>query len=171
MASEVVSQTDTTQTSQYDLDLNLLKSGDLYLNNSLIQGQTISSGANYVLRWTVIDRPTQFVPELKIALHLPTPINEQAVDYQLINNGGALTATSELVDPQTIAFDATDTGSTNTFGRIGGIRDEADKGLPGFINLIGIDSPGLTCSLSIARSWMFALMTRWSHLDSPPSVV
>ena len=31
------------------------------------------------------------------------------------------------------------------------IRNEADKGLPGFINLIGIESPGLTASLSIAK--------------------
>jgi L-2-hydroxyglutarate oxidase LhgO len=31
------------------------------------------------------------------------------------------------------------------------IREESDKGLPGLINLIGIESPGLTSSLSIAR--------------------
>ena len=31
------------------------------------------------------------------------------------------------------------------------IKDEADNGLKGFINLIGIESPGLTSSLSIAR--------------------
>lgn len=31
------------------------------------------------------------------------------------------------------------------------IRDEADKGFPGFIDLIGIESPGLTASLSIAE--------------------
>lgn len=31
------------------------------------------------------------------------------------------------------------------------IRDETDKGLPGFINLIGIESPGLTASLAISR--------------------
>ena len=31
------------------------------------------------------------------------------------------------------------------------IRDESDRGLPGFINLIGIESPGLTSALSIAR--------------------
>ena len=30
------------------------------------------------------------------------------------------------------------------------IRDEADRGLPGFINLVGIDSPGLTSSPAIA---------------------
>jgi L-2-hydroxyglutarate oxidase LhgO len=30
------------------------------------------------------------------------------------------------------------------------IRDEGDKGLPGFINLIGIESPGLTASPAIA---------------------
>ncbi len=31
------------------------------------------------------------------------------------------------------------------------IRDESDKGLKGFINLIGIDSPGLTASPAIAE--------------------
>lgn len=31
------------------------------------------------------------------------------------------------------------------------IREETDKGLPGFINLIGIESPGLTASLAISR--------------------
>lgn len=31
------------------------------------------------------------------------------------------------------------------------IRNEADKGLNGFINLVGIESPGLTCCLTIAE--------------------
>jgi len=31
------------------------------------------------------------------------------------------------------------------------IRDESGRGCPGFINLIGIESPGLTASLSIAN--------------------
>ena len=31
------------------------------------------------------------------------------------------------------------------------IRHEYDRGLPGFINLIGIETPGLTCSPAIAR--------------------
>jgi L-2-hydroxyglutarate oxidase LhgO len=31
------------------------------------------------------------------------------------------------------------------------IKHEADRGLPGFINLVGIESPGLTCSPAIAE--------------------
>jgi L-2-hydroxyglutarate oxidase LhgO len=31
------------------------------------------------------------------------------------------------------------------------IRNEADKGLDGFINLVGIESPGLTSAPAIAR--------------------
>jgi L-2-hydroxyglutarate oxidase LhgO len=31
------------------------------------------------------------------------------------------------------------------------IQDESEKGLPGLINLIGIESPGLTAALEIAR--------------------
>lgn len=31
------------------------------------------------------------------------------------------------------------------------VRHEADRGLPGFINMVGIESPGLTCCLSLAR--------------------
>ena len=31
------------------------------------------------------------------------------------------------------------------------IQEESDKGFPGFINLIGIESPGLTCAVSIAK--------------------
>jgi len=31
------------------------------------------------------------------------------------------------------------------------IRDESDKGLPGLINLIGIESPGLIASPAIAE--------------------
>jgi len=41
------------------------------------------------------------------------------------------------------------------------IRDEADKGLPGFINLIGIESPGLTASPAIAE---YALSLIQVHL-------
>ena len=31
------------------------------------------------------------------------------------------------------------------------IAEESARGLPGWVNLVGIESPGLTCSLEIAR--------------------
>jgi L-2-hydroxyglutarate oxidase LhgO len=31
------------------------------------------------------------------------------------------------------------------------VAEEAERGLPGWVNLIGIESPGLTCSPVIAR--------------------
>ena len=46
------------------------------------------------------------------------------------------------------------------------IRDEADKGLPGFINLVGIESPGLTASPAIAEyvlSLIQAQLTKRDH--------
>jgi L-2-hydroxyglutarate oxidase LhgO len=40
------------------------------------------------------------------------------------------------------------------------IRDEADRGLPGFINLIGIESPGLTASPAIAEYVLSLVQTQ-----------
>jgi len=31
------------------------------------------------------------------------------------------------------------------------IKEESDRGYPGFINLIGMESPGLTSSIAIAK--------------------
>lgn len=42
------------------------------------------------------------------------------------------------------------------------IRHEEDKGLPGFINLIGIESPGLTCSPTIAEM-VKEMVTEYLH--------
>jgi L-2-hydroxyglutarate oxidase LhgO len=39
------------------------------------------------------------------------------------------------------------------------IRHEKDKNLPGFINLVGIESPGLTGCLAIGR-----MVTQWVEL-------
>lgn len=93
-----------------DLELNLTADGVLFLEKSRLPGQIILSGNSYVLRWQVIDQPKEYIGELKILLHLPTPISEEMVKYQLINNGGALTAYGEYIDPQTIEFAATGVG-------------------------------------------------------------
>jgi len=42
------------------------------------------------------------------------------------------------------------------------IKEESDKGLPGFINLIGIDSPGLTASPAIAEYTGTWLNLNWT---------
>jgi len=44
------------------------------------------------------------------------------------------------------------------------IRDESDKGLPRFINLIGIESPGLTASPAIAN-YVWGLIKRYLQSD------
>jgi L-2-hydroxyglutarate oxidase LhgO len=38
------------------------------------------------------------------------------------------------------------------------VRDESEFGAPGFINLIGIESPGLTASLAIAKDVVDRIM-------------
>ncbi|MEE9500377.1 MAG: FAD-dependent oxidoreductase, partial [Candidatus Omnitrophota bacterium] len=40
------------------------------------------------------------------------------------------------------------------------IREESEKGFPNFVNLIGIESPGLTSSLAIAEKVKLCLNTR-----------
>jgi len=96
--------------SDYELELSLAPDGELFLQKSRLPGNIPLSGNDYLLRWQVINQPSQYIDELKIILHLPSPIDERLIRYQLISNGGALTAYGEYVDSQTIEFVATGIG-------------------------------------------------------------
>ena len=54
------------------------------------------------------------------------------------------------LDPESSGIKAMLQGEGESF-RDFVIRHENDRGLPGFVNLVGIDSPGLTSSPAIAK--------------------
>ncbi len=81
------------------------------------------------------------------------------IDYRLdeTNKPEFLAAVKQYIDVDEEFFTPDDCGIRPKLQKPGGafrdfyIEEESKRGLPGFINLMGIESPGLTASLAIAK--------------------
>src|SRR3990167_1629114 len=93
--------------SGYDITLTLTPSGDLYSQNSKLQTDKNITDKLYQIRYQVLNKPENFIDSLTIAVSLPKPITEDLLGSRFRNNGGAETATSQLLDSQTIVYTAT----------------------------------------------------------------
>lgn len=100
-------QSAQSNASGYDVVLTFTKDGSLYSQNSKLNTETIISDNLYRIRYQVLNHPSQFIDSLTIAVNLPKPITEDMIGDIFRNNGGAATASSELVDPQTVVYKAT----------------------------------------------------------------
>lgn len=90
---------------------NLTKDGRLLFGNSRQNPEIFTTEGTYRYRLQVLNRPNDYISEYNVAVRLPAVATEQTVAYRFINNGGASSATSELLDPKTLLFSATDIGS------------------------------------------------------------
>lgn len=60
------------------------------------------------LTWVALDKPGQYIESFTATLTLPTPVTDQlAPSHKLLIINGAQQATSQLIDPQTIVYQAT----------------------------------------------------------------
>ncbi len=95
----------------YDLAIRMTESGTFFLGNERLTVETITGEQTYRFRYQVVDRPNQALDQFSVALFLPKPINDQAIGHRFINNGGASVVRSQLLDPQTLLFEAASIGS------------------------------------------------------------
>ncbi len=94
----------------YDIVLTLTSDGSLYSQNSKLQTEKIISDKLYRIRYQVLNKPDKFINSLTIAVSLPKPITEGLLGSRFRNNGGAATASSQLIDSQTVVYSATEIG-------------------------------------------------------------
>ncbi|MCR4277460.1 MAG: DUF2207 domain-containing protein, partial [Candidatus Berkelbacteria bacterium] len=90
----------------YDITLTLAPSGDLYSQNAKLQTDKNITDRLYQIRYQVLNKPDKFIDSLTIAVTLPKPITEDLLGSRFRNNGGAETATSQLLDSQTVVYTA-----------------------------------------------------------------
>jgi len=156
-------QSGTGGEGNYDSVLSLNGDGSLYSQNSKLKIEKIISDKLYRLRYQVVDKPDQFIDSLSIAVILPKPITEDRLGSRLINNGGAATASSQLVDPQTVVYRATQIGpetqlvlelelpkSYLTSTALSVLRERVGSWPPIVWNLISIAMPLLTLLILLA---------------------
>lgn len=109
-ADEVVTN-GTTDAGSYDLVVRMTQDGNFYIGNEKLDTEIVTGGQTYRYRYQVVDRPQEALNQISIAVLLPKPIPEQSIAHRFINNGGAATAESSLIDPQTLVFRATEIGT------------------------------------------------------------
>lgn len=102
---------DPRLTGENSLVYNLTPVGELVFGATRQSPELFTTEGTYRYRLQVLDRPDQFISELYFVVQLPRAGTEQTVGHRAINNGGAATFSSELLDSQTLLFSAADIGS------------------------------------------------------------
>jgi len=103
--------TDPRVLDEQTLTFNLLPDGTMVQGKSRQDPEIFSTDATYRYRLQVLNRPNEFQPEFRVAVILPQNVTEETVAHRFINNGGALQASSELVENRAILFEATEISS------------------------------------------------------------
>jgi len=96
--------------SPYVYAISLNRDGNLYLGKAKLPIESIVSDSLYRVRYQVVNHPKDFIDQIQVAVRLPQPGTESTIGYRFRSNGGALTAESQLLDPQTVLYTASSIG-------------------------------------------------------------
>lgn len=88
----------------------LSKDGSLIFGKAKQSPEVFTTDSTYRYRLQVIDRPNEFTSEFTVAVWLPENGSEETVGHRFINNGGAASTSSELIESRVIYFEALDLG-------------------------------------------------------------
>lgn len=110
-ADAPVTATDQLANSGSILALTLTPNGDLYDGTIKLPVQIFTTDTTYRYRYQVISNPTEFIDQMQVTVALPQPGDNTTVSTNFINNGGASSVQSKLLDPQTILYTAYGVGS------------------------------------------------------------
>lgn len=85
-------------------ELTLGQDGNLYLGNQKLKPEVFHEGNTYRYRYQVINGLTSFVDQVTVVVFLPQAGTEDTIGHRFVNNGGATSTESELIDAQTIKY-------------------------------------------------------------------
>lgn len=97
-------------TSPYVYAIDLNSDGNLYLDKAKLPIESIVGDSTYTVRYQVVNHPKDFIDQIQVAVHLPRPGTDSTISHRFRTNGGALTAESQLLDPQTVLYTASSIG-------------------------------------------------------------
>lgn len=106
LQADDIPTTSNEEESVYDLTIRMLEDGSFYLGQEKLDVETVTGEQTYRFRYQVVNRPDEVLESLSVALLLPKPVTDQNIGHRFINNGGAAIAASELLNPQTVIFQA-----------------------------------------------------------------